>query len=258
MTELVRAKRTDEVGIITLDVPQTRNALSKGVLQALAEKFDALLADSECRSIVLTGANGHFCSGGDISGMSDPRPLPVGRARNALGHPIIRAIAAGSKPVIAAVEGYAAGGGFSLVCGCDYIVAATTAKFVSSFARMGMIPDLGLLWSLPRRIGLPEAKRMFATARVVDSVEALNLGLVDAVVEPAQLLERAVALAREFAANAPLPFAIIKSIYARGTESLDATLAYELDNNPALQMTADHREAVAAFLEKRKPQFKGV
>jgi len=258
MNELVRVEHADEVGIITLDVPKTRNALSKEVLRLLAERLDALAADSRCRAIVLTGANGHFCSGGDVSGMSEPRALPVGRARNAMGHPIVRAIAAGAKPVIAAVQGYAAGGGFSLACACDYIVAANTAKFVSSFAKVGMVPDLGLLWSLPNRIGLPEAKRMFATARVVESAEALALRLVDAVVEPEQLMERAVAVAREFAAQAPLPFAIIKSIYARGCDSLEQALAYEIDNNPPLQMTDDHREAVEAFLAKRKPVFKGA
>jgi enoyl-CoA hydratase/carnithine racemase len=258
MTDLVRTERTGEVGIITLDIPKTRNALSRDALIALTEKLSVYTDDPQCRALVLTGANGHFCSGGDLTGMADPRPLPVGRARNASGHPLVRALAAGPKPVIAAVEGYAAGAGLSLAAACDYVVCARHAKFVSSFAKVGMIPDLGLLWSLPRRIGLPEAKRMFASARVVESAEALELGLVDVVVEPGELLERALSVACEFSAQAPLPFAILKGLYARGCESLDQALGYEIDNNPALQMTADHREAVAAFLEKRKPVFRGL
>jgi 2-(1,2-epoxy-1,2-dihydrophenyl)acetyl-CoA isomerase len=258
MTDLVRGERSGEIGIITLDVPKTRNALSRDVLDALANRLEACLAEAECRAIVLTGANGHFCSGGDLTGMAEPRSLPVGRARNAAGHSVVRAIAAGPKPVIAAVQGYAAGAGLSLVAACDYVVCASDAKYVSSFAKVGMIPDLGLLWSLPKRIGLPEAKRMFVGSRVVESAEALALGLVDVIVEPAELLERAMNVAREFAVNAPLPFAIIKALYARGCESLEQALGYEIDNNPALQMTSDHREAVASFKEKRKPVFRGL
>lgn len=256
--DLVRVGRADTIATVTLDVPKTRNALSRALLLVLADRLDELSGDPDCRAIVLTGANGHFCSGGDVSGMQDPRPLPVGRARMELGHRVVRAIVGGPKPVVVAVEGYAAGAGLSLVAGADYVVSSTAAKYVSSFAKVGLMPDLGLLWTLPQRVGLAEAKRIFATARVVEAPEAERLGLVDQLVEPGAALAAAVEIANGFAANAPLPLAIIKSSYARGLANFEDALRSEIDNQAALYLTADHREAVAAFMEKRPATFRGV
>jgi enoyl-CoA hydratase/carnithine racemase len=258
MTELVRAERIAEIGVVTIDNPKTRNALSRDVLIALAACLDTLAADPLCRAIVLTGANGHFSSGGDVSGMQDPRPLPVGRARMELGHRVVRTIAGGTKPVIAGVEGYAAGAGLSLVCACDYVISSSAAKYVSSFAKVGLIPDLGLMWTLPQRIGLPEAKRMFASARVVEAPEALELGIADRLVDPGQALMSAIEAAKDFTAGAPLPMAILKSVYLKGCASFEDALRYEVDNQAALYLTGDHREAVSAFMDKRPPKFSGV
>jgi 2-(1,2-epoxy-1,2-dihydrophenyl)acetyl-CoA isomerase len=258
MTELVRHERVEEIGVVTLDIPKTRNALSREVLIALAERLETLAADAECRAIVLTGAGGHFCSGGDISGMQAPRPLPVGRARMEIGHRVVRAIAGGTKPVIAAVEGYAAGAGLSLVCASDYVVSSSAARYVASFGKVGLIPDLGLMWSLPQRVGLSEAKRMFASARVVEAAEAAELGICDRLVEPGQALSSAMEIAREFTVSAPLPVAVLKTIYLKGCESFEDALRYEVDNQAAMYLTSDHREAVAAFMEKRPVKFTGV
>jgi 2-(1,2-epoxy-1,2-dihydrophenyl)acetyl-CoA isomerase len=258
VSERVRLDRRETVGIVTIDVPKTRNALSREVLVELAGCLESLLEAEDCRAIVLTGAGDHFCSGGDVSGMSAARPLPVGRARTQIGHKVIRLIVGGTKPVITAVEGYAAGAGLSLAAAADYNVASTTAKFISSFGKVGMMPDLGLLWTLPNRIGLAEAKRMFATSRTVGAEEAAQLGLVDHLVQPGKVLEAAVDIALNYNSGAPLPIAIMKAVYAAGCATLEDALRSELDNQPALQMTSDHREAVAAFLEKRKPTFHGV
>jgi 2-(1,2-epoxy-1,2-dihydrophenyl)acetyl-CoA isomerase len=258
MTELVHLERRETVGILTFDVPKTRNALSREVLAELAGHLEALFAADDCRAVVLTGAGDHFCSGGDVSGMSAERPLPIGRARTQAGQRVVRLIVGGTKPVITAVEGYAAGAGLSLAAAADYNIASTTAKFISSFGKVGMIPDLGLLWTLPNRIGLAEAKRMFATSRTVDADEAQRLGLVDQLVPPGHALQAAVDIGLTYNSGAPLPVAIMKAIYAGGCASLDDALRSEVDNQAALQMTRDHREAVAAFLEKRKPTFQGV
>lgn len=258
MNPLVTTRMAGPVAIVTLNNIKTRNALSRDMLMVLAECLDGLGNDPECRAIVLTGAEGHFCSGGDVSGMKAERTLMVGRTRMELGHRVVRAVLGGAKPVIAAVEGYAAGAGLSLVAAADYVVSSTTAKYVSSFAKVGLIPDLGLMWTLPKRIGLGESKRMFATSRVVKADEALSLGLADMLVEPDALMAAALDVANGFTVGGPLPMALVKAAYAKGLPNFEDALRNELDNQSALYLTADHREAVAAFMEKRAPVFRGV
>jgi 2-(1,2-epoxy-1,2-dihydrophenyl)acetyl-CoA isomerase len=254
----ILVERREVVGILTLEIPKTRNALSREVLNELVSQLELLFEAEDCRAIVLTGSGGHFCSGGDVSGMKAERTLPVGRARMKMGQRVASLIVEGPKPVIVAVEGYAAGAGLSLAALADYHVASTTAKYIASFGKVGMLPDLGLLWSLPQRIGLVEAKRMFMTCRTVEAVEAEKLGLVDLLTEPGKALDTAIEVALNFNPHAPLPVALLKSIYAQGCTTLSDALRSEFDNQPPLQMTQDHREAVAAFLEKRKPTFRGV
>ncbi|HEX8592414.1 MAG TPA: enoyl-CoA hydratase-related protein [Pseudomonas sp.] len=259
MNDLVLLERHGAVAVVTLNNAKTRNALSRDLLAVLAECLETLNDDAQCRAIVLTGANGHFCSGGDVSGMSAERPLPVGRARMVLGHRVVKAMVSGNKPVIAAVQGYAAGAGFSLAAAADYVVAVPSAKFVSSFAKVGLVPDLGLLWSLPQRIGLAQARRLFYSAVVVEAEEALRLGIIDTLITDADdLLETAVHMAQSFTAHAPLSVALVRSAMSRGMATLDEALRYEMDNQAALYLTQDHREAVNAFMNKRAPDFKGV
>ncbi|WP_296259679.1 MULTISPECIES: enoyl-CoA hydratase/isomerase family protein [unclassified Pseudomonas] len=259
MSELVLLQRHGAVAEVTLNNPRTRNALSRDVLHALADILESLEEDTQCRVIILTGANGHFCSGGDISGMTAERPLPIGRSRMLLGHRVVRAMLRGSKPVIAAVEGYAAGAGLSLVAAADYVIAAPGARFVSSFAKVGLVPDLGLLWTLPQRIGIAQARRMFYSARVVDDQEALKIGIVDSLADSVESMHReALDLAEAFKANAPLSVALTRMAMARGINCLEDALAYEVDNQSALYLTQDHREAVDAFVNKRPAEFKGL
>ncbi|MES2898961.1 MAG: enoyl-CoA hydratase-related protein [Pseudomonadota bacterium] len=258
MNALVTLEMRGPVAVLTLNNPKTRNALSRDLLLVLADHFDRLAADADCRAIVLTGAEGHFCSGGDVSGMAAERTLMVGRTRMNLGHRVVRSIVGGAKPVIAAVEGYAAGAGLSLASAADYVVSSETAKYVSSFSKVGLIPDLGLMWTLPQRVGMAEAKRMFATARVVPAAEALTLGLADMVVAPASLLDSAIEMAHSFTIGAPLSMALMKAAYGSGIANFEDVLRTERDNQAALYLTKDHREAVSAFMEKRAPDFKGV
>jgi len=170
------------------------------------------------------------------------------------GTPLIREIVAGAKPVIAAVEGYAYGAGLALSCACDYLVAAEGARFCCAFTRVGFIPDLGLMHTLPRRVGHTRALQLIALAEVVDAARALELRLADEVVAKGTALERAKEMARRYAEAPPRAFELVKGAMSRG---LDAMLQMELELQPMPWLSEDHEEGKRAFAEKRKPRFKG-
>lgn len=258
MTELVLLEMVDDLAVVSINNPQARNALSLDVLKALRTTLQELNSSGEARAMVLTGTGKHFCAGGDVSGMTHQRSVRESRSRIPIHAQIAREIIGGPTPVIAAVEGWSAGAGLSLVAAADFVVCSRESKFSAAFGRMGLLPDLGLLWSLPQRIGLPHAKRMFFAGRVLKADEALDLGLADQLCEPGEALATAKVLAGEYASCAPLSTAIIKSAYATGISNLEDALRCELDNQPALFQTRDHREAVNAFLEKREPSFQNA
>lgn len=243
--------------LITLNNPKTRNALSTDMVIALTDALLEASADTNCRAIVLTGGGGHFCSGGDVSAMTADRPMLGSRLRIERAHRIIRLISGGPKPVIAAVDGVAFGLGLSLSAACDYTVASPGSSFCAVFNKVGLIPDMGLLATLPQRIGLGSAKQLMFSARRVTGDEAYGLGIVDRLVEDADVLDAALQQAAEFAATAPLPVALIKAFYSKGCCSLEEALRTEVDHQPALYLSEDHLEGVAAFREKRSPHFRG-
>lgn len=254
---LVLFEQRDEVGILTLNAPKARNALGKEVRAELLVLLEKTAEDSSIRALVLTGQGEHFCSGGNLNDMAAERTLADARAVISGGGKLARALMAGPKPVIAAVEGYAVGAGFSLAVGADYVVSSNQSNYISAFCKVGILPDMGMLWTLTQRIGMGQAKRIFASARKVSAQEAFDLGIVDQLTEPGQALKQAIEVAKEFSNGAPLSFALMKLAYARGVNSLEDALRVELECQSALYLTKDHREAVAAFLEKRPPQFKG-
>lgn len=258
MTTLVGVATDDAIAVLTLNAPSKRNALSTQMLNELNERLAELSADAGCRAIVLTGSGEHFCAGGDLSMMTRERPILGSRQRIEAAHRVIRALTGGPKPVIAAVEGFAFGAGLSLAAACDTIVCSTSAKFAAVFTKVGLIPDMGSLWTIPQRIGLSEAKRLFISGRTVSADEALSMSLVDKVVEQGTSLAEAVALAKQFSQSAPLAVAYMKSYYAKGSGTLDDALRTEMDVQPAMYLSDDHIEAVAAFMEKRPaPVFRG-
>ena len=258
MTELVLVETLGDLSVVTLNNPGARNALSRELLVQLADVLDARRTDTACRAVVLTGAQGHFCSGGDVANMATERPLPVGRERMVIAQRVVRLMVDLGKPLVAAVEGYAAGAGLSLAMAADCVVASATAKFVASFGKVGLLPDLGLMWTLPQRIGLAQAKRLMLSARVVAAEEALRMGLIDELSAADQAVARAKEVAAELSAHAPMSAALLKNAYARGINQLSDALDFEMDNQAALYLTHDHREAVTAFLEKRTPIFRGL
>ncbi|MWB78748.1 enoyl-CoA hydratase/isomerase family protein [Pseudooceanicola sp. 216_PA32_1] len=243
------------IHVIRMMQPERRNALSDPMRAALRDALRAAHADNQVRSIVLTGSGGCFCAGGDIKGMG--QPVPVALERLEVLHDIIRLIAQGPKPVVASVDGAAYGGGLSLAICCDSVVAARDARFCASFGRVGLVPDMGCMWSLPRRIGIARAQRLMQTGREIRGPEAVEIGLADVLAE-GDLLDAALAEAAALVPSAPLPAAHLRPTIARHHGNLDAVLAEEREAQAALFATRDHDEARRAFLEKREPMFNGT
>jgi enoyl-CoA hydratase/carnithine racemase len=252
MAEMRIAEQRDGgVLTLTLDYPARRNALSLPLREALHRLLEDSQADQAIRAIVVTGAGGTFCSGGDISGMNVTEALG-GRERMRRTHRLIRLMVAGRVPIVAAVEGWCVGAGLSLACACDTIVAAEDARFMAGFGKVGLIADLGLPFTLPARIGNGRARQMFLYGTQIDAPQAERIGLVDHVVPKGGALEAATEKARFLAAQAPLPIALTKQILAEG---LDRALEDERTFQVECFLSPDHAEGKAAFLEKREPQF---
>ncbi|RZK91514.1 MAG: enoyl-CoA hydratase/isomerase family protein [Methylobacterium sp.] len=239
--------------ILTLDYPARRNALAMPMRQALIDAIEALEADPAVKAVILTGAGGTFSAGGDISSMDLPSLL-AGRERFRMTHRLVRLLIKSRLPIIAAIEGHAVGAGLSLALCCDTIVAAADAKLAAGFGRVGLVADLGLLHTLPARIGQGRARQVFLYGDMMTGEAAERIGLVDHVVAKGEALTAALDRARIFANAAPIPIALTKQYLATG---LDAALDWEREVQSALFQTADHAEGRAAFLEKRTPEFKG-
>lgn len=244
-------QRDGGVLTLTLDYPERRNALAMPLRDELHRILDAAQGDDAVRAIVLTGAGGVFCSGGDISGMN-VTDAETGRERMRRTHRIIRLMVAGRVPIVAAVEGWCVGAGLSVACACDTIVAAEDARFMAGFGKVGLIADLGLPFTLPARVGAGRARQFFLYGTQVDAVAAERIGLVDHVVPKGGALAKATELAAFLAAQASLPIALTKQILAEG---LDRALEDERHFQTACFLSEDHAEGKAAFLAKREPRF---
>jgi enoyl-CoA hydratase/carnithine racemase len=249
----VREEMDGAVLILTIDYPQRKNAIALGVRQALEDAIERAHADAAVRAIVLTGAGGTFCAGGDISAM-DVGDALAGRERMRRTHRLVRLMARGSKPLVAAVEGWAAGAGMAVACACDTIVAAEDARFVAGFHKIGLMSDMGLPYFLPRRVSIGRARRILFYHEVTGAIEGERIGLVDYLAQPGKALEVALEKAHFLAAEAAGPIELTKKILSEG---LDEALADEQTFQGLLFTTSDFQEGRAAFLEKRKPRFGG-
>lgn len=256
-SDAVLLERAGEVAVLTLNRPQKRNALGQELLGRLTGLVADCEADPSCRAVVLTGAGGAFCAGGDISEMR-PRSAIDRRQNLHRFHALARMLAHASKVYVAAVDGPASGAGFSIAMLCDMVVTSSSAAFSAAFARVGLMPDVALLWSLPNRIGAARAKQVMLSGERIDAARALQMGISDAVAGPDGVVADAVAAARKLCQGAPLATAIIKAAFARAPARIDDVLAMELDGQPLLATTGDHAEGVAAFRERRPPVFKAT
>lgn len=256
MQAIVTVERAGAVAWVTMSQPERRNALVPEMRDALTEALERLADDAGCRAIVLAGGDRSFCAGGDLS------TLPAGdtlasRERMTLAYRLLRIITDMPKAVIAAVDGAAFGAGMSLALACDFVLCSERARFCTAFANVGLMADMGMLWSLPQRVSAGHARRLLMTGAVVDGEEALRLGLADQYVESIRLRENANELALQFAAAPPLSVGLTKAALTRLPASLETAMGLELDGQLQLFSSADFSEGRRAFLEKRRPQFQG-
>ncbi|MGH3630783.1 MAG: enoyl-CoA hydratase/isomerase family protein [Mycobacteriales bacterium] len=245
------------VRLITLNRPQVRNAINLPLRYALGDAVEAADAASGVRAIVLTGAEGAFCSGGDISTMQRaPRHETTARAQAA--QRIIRALWHTPKPVVAAVEGPAYGAGTALALACDRVVSASDATFATTFTGVGLAGDMGIFASLPARVGAPRARQMLMLGTRIRGAEAGSIGLVDRVVDPGEALGAALDDAATLADGPPLALGVIKQMLSGEPRHPLAVLDLEVRNQTVLWDSDDFAEGIAAFTENRRPVYRAA
>jgi len=259
--ETVLLETAGGVATVTLNRPELRNAFDAAMHERMGEVLDAVEGDESIRAIVLTGAGDGFCAGQDLN----ERLRDVGEEAPDLGHslgerynPLILRLVRFPIPIIAAVNGVAAGAGCGLALACDLVFAARSAKFAFAFSRMGLIPDSGATFFLPRLVGHARALGIAFTGEPVGAEEAERIGLIWKAVDDENLMNDSLALARQFAAGPTLALERIKQVMlASGDNALDAQLDLERDIQQELGRSEDYAEATRAFFEKRAPIFRG-
>lgn len=258
MTDGLRVDIDGPVATFTLDRPEALNALTVALKVALRQELERIAADRAVRAVILTGAGRAFCAGQDLAERELPEAAPLDEELLERYNPIIRTLRSMGQPVIAAVNGVAAGAGASLAFACDLRIAATDARFVLAFGRIGLVPDSGATWFLPRLVGSARAAEMAFVGDPISADEALRIGLVSRVVPADDLMAEARALADRLAAGAPLALALTKGALDRAaTIDLETALEGEAKLQGIAGASSDHAEGIAAFREKRPPRFTG-
>ena len=257
MSELVRHERRGAVALLTLNRPESLNSLDRATLEALAAAIRGVAADAGARALVLTGEGRAFAAGADIEQMSGMEPLE-GEAFARLGHETFASLEALRIPTLAAVNGYALGGGCELALACDWIYASSKARFGQPEVGLGLTPGFGGTSRLVRRVGVAWAKELVLTGAPLKADEALRIGLANRVFEPEALLEGAVAAAAAVAEKGPVAVALAKNVLQQGQDA-DLRTAHALEQNAfgLVFASRDRREGLTAFLEKRDPVFRG-
>ncbi|WP_044239009.1 enoyl-CoA hydratase [Chondromyces apiculatus] len=258
--EVLIVSRDGAVATLTMNRPRAKNALNKALLEALATQLRAVADDPEVRAVILTGAGGAFCAGADLKSAFVDNPNVLDEIDVTLGvyHSLIRAIAYAPKPVIAAVDGPSVGFGCDLALACDLRIVSTEAYFQEKFVKIGLMPDGGGTFWLPRLVGLARAMEIMMLGETIPAARALEYGIVNRVVAPPELGATALHLARTLASGPPLALAGMK----RATRDalgggLEAALNAEKEGQLRCLRSNDCMEGVAAWVQKREPSFQG-
>jgi 2-(1,2-epoxy-1,2-dihydrophenyl)acetyl-CoA isomerase len=260
MSEAVKLERHGAVAVLRLDDPSAMNALSPAVKAGMEKNVLTLIGDASVRAMIITGTGKAFCAGGDIRAMQavEGRKAPAVRTRMKEAHAWARALLDCDKPVIAAVNGAAVGGGLALALLADLIVASREAYFMSGYSKLGALPDLGLLQTLPWAIGSLRAKEMILLNRRYTAEEAVAIGLANRAVAPERLMPEALAMAEEIAAGPGPMLSMSKVMMKRAYEAgVEEFFEREAIAQGVAFGSAEFNEGVEAFLSKRKPRFNG-
>ncbi len=254
----LRYEVADGVATITLDRPAALNALTIPLKVELLAAFRAVARDRSVRAVILTGAGRAFCAGQDLKERLTPDATPLAVELRERYNPIVSAMRALDQPIVGAINGVAAGAGASLAFACDVRIAAETASFSLAFGRIGLVPDSGATWFLPRLVGQSRAAQLALLGETLSASEAERIGLVARIVPAEELEAAARSVATQLAGLAPTALALTKHALDRsGDLSLDAALEDEAFRQGIAGATADHAEGLAAFVEKRSPRFTG-
>ena len=251
---------SDRIATITLNRPEALNATTDGLYQELSGLLKTIAQDRGVGCVILTGAGRGFCAGADLKARKDDAtPLERRDRHRWILRDVLEPLFRLEKPVIAAVNGPAAGAGFNMALACDFVIASEAATFIQAFARVALVPDLGGLWLLARVVGIARAKELCFTARKVDAAEALTLGIANQIVPHDQLLVEARRVASIIAAGSPTAMAMTKNLLNKaGDINLEQMLEYESYAQTIAYLTPEYEEGVQAFREKRSPDFAGA
>ncbi|WP_282605248.1 2-(1,2-epoxy-1,2-dihydrophenyl)acetyl-CoA isomerase PaaG [Pelagibius sp. Alg239-R121] len=259
--ESIKVERGAGFHVLILNRPGKLNSFNAEMNRALFAAFEAAAADDDCRAVLLTGAGRAFCAGQDLGDRNPAEmdgPPDLGETLETLYNPLIRAIRAIEKPVVCAVNGVAAGAGANIALACDIVLASKSAKFIQAFCKVGLVPDSGGTWSLPRLIGEARAKALAMTGIPVGAEQAENWGMIWKAVDDDALMDEAHGLVKGFATAPTVGLGFTKrAIQAAAVNSLDQQLDLERDLQREAGRTPDYAEGVSAFLNKRSPNFSG-
>ena len=259
MSEPILYEAVDGVARITLNRPDVLNAISPELITAYGEAIQRAGSDETIRAVLVTGAGRGFCAGADLNSSGSPqRKMSSGQLLRTLYHPAIVGMRTMPKPVITAVNGVAAGAGMSIALAGDIVLAAQSASFLQAFSKIGLVPDAGSTWFLPRLVGDVRARALALLADKIPAEDAQQMGMVWKVYPDDQLAAEAQALAARLAKMPTKAYSLIKvALNASGDNSLADQLELEADSQDIASKTEDFREGVQAFLQKRQPDFKG-